>query len=290
MKESKGLIVLVSQYRFPEGDAGSVRFYNFALSLQRLGYKILVVGLGEVTDGEQEFQGVSYLSLRTPNRYGSYLFYTWRLKKVLTRLKKGRGNIEAIVCGFTMIDVLLFLKSYCRRHGIKLIKDVVEWYSPQQFKRGKMSYAYQMKDIENRVLVAPPVRVIAISRYLERYFISRGCVTGRIPIYFDVAKLPLRVGADDGILRLVYAGSPGKKDYLCFQISLILWKIKRLVLAVRTALADVMKASLALADVLAEKNANAAVKVFLAFFRLCLSGPVCAPVAFFPGIITIKPN
>ena len=92
MKESKGLIVLVSQYRFPEGDAGSVRFYNFALSLQRLGYKILVVGLGEVTDGEQEFQGVSYLSLRTPNRYGSYLFYTWRLKKVLTRLKKGRGN------------------------------------------------------------------------------------------------------------------------------------------------------------------------------------------------------
>ena len=218
MKESKGLIVLVSQYRFPEGDAGSVRFYNFALSLQRLGYKILVVGLGEVTDGEQEFQGVSYLSLRTPNRYGSYLFYTWRLKKVLTRLKKGRGNIEAIVCGFTMIDVLLFLKSYCRRHGIKLIKDVVEWYSPQQFKRGKMSYAYQMKDIENRVLVAPPVRVIAISRDLERYFISRGCVTGRIPIYFDVAKLPLRVGADDGILRLVYAGSPGKKDYLCLML------------------------------------------------------------------------
>lgn len=208
------LVVLVSQYRFPEGDAGSVRFYHFARTLQRLGYEVLVVGLGEVIDGVRDFKGVPYLSLRTTNRYGSYLLYTWRLKKVLTRLKKESGQIEAIVCGFTMIDVLLFLKSYCRRHGVKLIKDVVEWYSPHQFSHGKWSVIYQAMDIENGVLITPRVRVVAISRYLEQYFISRGCRTIRIPIYFDVSQLPKRQEHDDGILHLVYAGSPGKKDYL----------------------------------------------------------------------------
>lgn len=208
------LIVLVSQYRFPEGDAGSVRFYHFAVTLQRMGYDVLVVGMGETTIGEQCFQGVPYLSLRTENRYGSYLFYTWRLRRLFSRLKREERNIKAVVCGFTMIHVLTFLKRYCRSRQIPLIKDVVEWYSPQQFPRGKWSLSYRMKDLENRRVISPPVRVIAISRYLERYFLSKGCETSRIPIYFDVARMPMRVENDDDFLHLIYAGSPGKKDYL----------------------------------------------------------------------------
>lgn len=212
-------VVLVSQYRFPEGDAGSVRFYHFALTLQRLGYEVLVVGLGEVTEGTQLFRGIPYLSLRTPNRYASYLFYTWRLKRVLAQLTEGGRHIEAIVCGFTMIDVFLFLKSYCRRHGIKLVKDADEWYSPQQFTCGKWSITYQEKNIENRVLVSPPVRVVAISRYLANHFTARGCMTVRIPVYFDVSRLPLREPKDNAILHLAYAGSPGKKDYLYLMLN-----------------------------------------------------------------------
>lgn len=213
------LVVLVSQYRFPEGDAGSVRFYNFALTLQHLEYDVLVIGLGESTLGKQYFRGVPYLSLRSQNRYTSYLFYMCRLKKVLNQLEREGSHIEAIVCGYTMIDVLLFLKLYCRRYGIKLIKDVVEWYSPQQFTGRQLSLSYQMKNFENRVVVSPSVRVIAISRYLQRYFVSRGCVTGRIPIYFDVAQMPVRTGTDDGFLHLAYAGSPGRKDYLYLMLN-----------------------------------------------------------------------
>ena len=208
------LIVLVSQYRFPEGDAGSVRFYHFAVTLQRMGYDVLVVGMGETTIGEQCFQGVPYLSLRTEDRYGSYLFYTWRLRRLFSRLKREERNIKAVVCGFTMIHVLTFLKRYCRSRQIPLIKDVVEWYSPQQFSRGKWSLSYRMKDLENRRVISPPVRVIAISRYLERYFLSKGCETSRIPIYFDVARMPMRMADEDVALHLIYAGSPGKKDYL----------------------------------------------------------------------------
>ena len=71
-------------------------------------------------------------------------------------------------------------------------------------------------------------------------------------------------------------------------------------LADQIALADVMKASLALVDVqmkkivhalvLAEKIANAAARVRRVSFQLCWLGPVCVLVDFSPDIITIKPK
>lgn len=60
--------------------------------------------------------------------------------------------------------------------------------------------------------------VIAISSFLEHYYQQRGCAVLRVPPLIDMME-PARNAVEtpprgDGVLRLVYAGSPGKKDLL----------------------------------------------------------------------------
>ena len=67
--------------KYPEGDAGAVREHSFALILKELGYKPVVIGLGECTDfSTREYDGITYCSLRYPkndklSKAASYILY-----------------------------------------------------------------------------------------------------------------------------------------------------------------------------------------------------------------------
>lgn len=209
----KGEIILISGYKFPDGDAGSVRFFYFAKTLQRLGYDVLVVGYGPITDREECFKGVPYLSMRREGRYRSYLSLARRTRSFLEKRLKER-EIHSVIIGSSPINQYAAVIRFCSAHAITLIKDAVEWYSAKQFKRGIFAQTYIMKTVENRFLTRKPIRVIAISRYLETYFSSKGCPTERIPIYFDLKDFDQTRRGPDGKLRLIYAGSSGHKDYL----------------------------------------------------------------------------
>lgn len=209
-----GTVLLISQYKFPEGDAGAVRIYNMGISLQQLGYSVIVIGLGKgaASKIKKKFKGIPFYTLRSKNKWDTYLLYNFRLLGLLRTIKKS-NNIKAIILGTSLIDVFLFLKYYCALKNITFIKDVVEWYSPNQFKNGKFAIEYIQKNIENKYLIKKDVRVIAISKYLELYFTSKGCITTRIPIFFNTNEYNF-IKKPSSKLELIYAGSPGKKDYL----------------------------------------------------------------------------
>jgi len=202
-------IVIVSQCRFPEGDPGAVRMYNFAKTLVGLGYDVLVIGLGSIAKGFKRYKGIRYLSLRQSNPYDSYIGFSIRLIGFIKKLKR-KKNIHAIILGPTMINVFIDLKKYCNRNDILLIKDVTEWYSPSEFKLGKFSLSYLFNDIENRYVVDKSVRVISISTYLEHYFQNKNISTERIPIYFDQSEYKNKKETSASTLKLLYAGFPSK--------------------------------------------------------------------------------
>ena len=200
-------ILIVCQYRFPEGDAGSVRMYNFAKTLMSLGYRVLIIGMGPVRKGFQQYKGIRYLSLRQTNPYNSYFGFSSRLIDLIKRLRK-KWSLHTIILGTTSINVFTVLKKYCDRNDIVLIKDVVEWYSPSQFKWGRLSLSYFMKDIENRFIIDKTIRVISISTYLEKYFLNKQIHTERIPIYFDQSEYTKKKEESAQSLNLLFAGSP----------------------------------------------------------------------------------
>ena len=205
------MILIVSQYKFPDGDAGSVRYYGFARTIKDcLHQDVRVIGYGPITDGWMDFKGIPYLSLRTQNKWRSYIQFSANLIREIKRCQK----VSSIIVGNVDIFSLIRLKRYCRRNHIKLIDDVVEWYAAEQFSKGKWDYRYIMKNLENTKIIDNSMSVISISTYLHSYFSSKGIRSAYIPNYMVQSEYEDYKKQPSDKLFISYAGAPGKKDSL----------------------------------------------------------------------------
>lgn len=206
------MIILASEYKYPDGDAGSVRFHNFALTLKQLGYQPFIIGNGAITNNVGYNEGIPFLSLRKANRNIGYLTFSVRLIKHIEDLRKS-FSIESIIIGHPRLDLLILLKTYCNYHNIKLIIDVVEWFSPFQFKHGKYSWTYIENNLVNNYILRKNDNVIAISSFLANHFKKKHLVVEQIPIYLDQKSYNPKTKEFEKII-ITYAGQPGHKDFL----------------------------------------------------------------------------
>ena len=124
------------------------------------------------------------------------------------------GKPDLIYATYDDNRILRFLQRYAKKNRIPLLVDVCEWYSPCEFRLGKLSHVYLLNDWQNRFVLKKPARIVAISRYLEKHFVSRGLETLRIPDIIDIEAKDGSVACKDGPAQLIYAGSPGGKDSL----------------------------------------------------------------------------
>ncbi len=206
------MIIFVSQYRFPEGDAGSERTLYLAQAYQRLGFDVLVVAHGAKSKNGNH-KGVPYLSLRFfSNKMISRLLWYPRMKRQMKELEK-RG-IDAIIATNLDAKSLSFLKKWSLRRKIVFIYDAVEWYDPRQFKLGEKSKVYKSNNNLVTKFIDNDIRVIAISTFLNNYFLSKGIRSVNVPVIFNQQALPFQAKHPSDRLILQYAGSPGKKDSL----------------------------------------------------------------------------
>ena len=209
-------VLLITTDKYPNGDAGAVRHYSFAKLYKELGYEVTVVGLGNCTNYQLvTSDGISYISLRSAQntltaRVKNYVGFKSRLKRFLSNY----GNCEYIHVVSIPVNALFFIKKYAKKHNIKLIHDSVEWYSPEQFKNGRFSIPYIIKNKYNTKWIDKQFSVIAISSFLEKHFKSRGINTVRIPVIMNVSEMPCEKRTAEDKTVFLYAGSPGKKDYL----------------------------------------------------------------------------
>lgn len=213
------MIYILTNYKYPSGDAGSLRMHSFAQAFQRLGVDCKVIGYGTVSDCEQELDGIRYKSLRTPNKYLSYLTLPLRSIAAFSRLRK-KEDITHILLANVSVPTLILMKLYCRLNGIKVIYDVVEWYSASQFKNGKRNSKYLWKTFTNSYLIDKSVNVISISTFLHDYYRSKGISSVRIPIFFNQRQDYVITPKDDRTV-ITYAGQIGKKDFLWLMVKSI---------------------------------------------------------------------
>lgn len=207
-------ILLCSFYKFPEGDAGAIRHKTFSRMLQKLGHEVFVVGLGAHCRFEvNSFKEIQYTSLREAKsdfwgKVRSHLKYWRRLKRILDSYQP-----HVVLMDDMWLTCTLQLKRYCKKKHIRLIHDSVEWYSPEQFRWGKLSLGYIKKDMLNKRLIDKSCSVIAISQFLHRHFSKKGISSVNIPIVIAPEDLQSEK-ISDGLTHFTYAGQAGKKDYL----------------------------------------------------------------------------
>jgi glycosyltransferase involved in cell wall biosynthesis len=124
------------------------------------------------------------------------------------------NKIDTILMVDIPLNALFFIKRLAKKNNIKIIYDSVEWYSPEQFKLRRLTPEYILNDLYHRIFIDRSFKVTAISKYLENHFKSRKIETVRIPVIMDVKNFRFEKYTKKDKLTILYAGSPGKKDYL----------------------------------------------------------------------------
>lgn len=208
--------------RYPNGDAGAVRAHSIAKILSDSGYDVTVIGYGEYNGQKIDcYDGVKYTSMRLS---GSSFF-----SKVLSRLSHGSRTVKYIKKNFERVDLIVVdyvkiktyikLEKYAQKTGTRICHDSCEWFSAEEFSNGEKSPLYRYANRLNTQLINQPWEVISISSYLDEHFKSRGLKSVRLPVVMDVQSMEYKLPEDGDKRIFVYAGSPGKKDYLAEMIN-----------------------------------------------------------------------
>lgn len=229
MTEGKDWIAYVGPFPFPSGVAGSRRMLGVALSLADAGYRV-VVGSGEPSPRQITLLGggdpeasIGYIGLdESPAKGASILqkagriFWSWG-KRTVAWLEAQPAKPACVVLYGGSAQYMLRLLPWCRKSGVPLVVDVVEWYDARQMTGGRFGPFHLSAQWALRRLYPRADGVIAISRLLANHYSEAGVPVVRVPPTVDVYGTEPGTGSDranGAKLRLVYAGTPGKKDLL----------------------------------------------------------------------------
>lgn len=217
-------VFICAERRFPKIDASSNRIQYNAMALIACGYEVIVIGIGENKEDdyfEQDkvfrFGGVTYDNV-------GFLSNSRIKYAIATRKKLEKYNIQSTdKCiiytsnAFYGATIAKFMK---KRKIEKVAFDVVEWFQPFQYKFGKLDPRLWLYNYCFRYVYASGKNVIAISKKIEDYFISRKCKTLLLPIITDVNDYSFQpdLKSNNDVIQLIYPGNPDKKDDIALML------------------------------------------------------------------------
>ena len=215
-------IIYVGPFSFPDGGAAARRILGVSKSLLELGCQVQIASGQESKSHGQSitFEGLEVFSLgeRTAEhlpRHLKHMAYLTMGKKTISWLDSLPTKPYALILYSGYSPYLLQLIPWSRRNNVKLIFDAVEWYDPPTPWAWISPYQINI-ELAMRNLIPRVDHVFSISTFLHEHFSAKGCESLLMPPTLDVQALDTRVddSKESDYIKLVYAGSPGKKDLL----------------------------------------------------------------------------
>lgn len=218
-------IAIIGHFTFADDSAASLRVRGVAAALLQAGHRVTIVdhAAGGPVSGQPwrmdsldgtSFEGVSLDNYRDgkfgrgPAGFrGLFLGDTpagWLCER--------QERPDLIIVYGTHLGFLLRLQPLCKRLGIPIVLDVVEWYAAQDLPLGRFGPFALSNSIAMRWISQRADGVIAISRRLEQHYRKRGLPVLRLPPLFATTALQPKWSEEAGALSLCYAGSPGQKE------------------------------------------------------------------------------
>lgn len=211
-------IYICASAHFPHGDAGANRIQYIAKALQKASYDVMVLSCGQtpkdavLENGWFCYAGLPYRNLELTSAKKEKLLSGYLMVSLLKKCGVKKEDIVYLY-GSNSLYISPIL-SFCKRHHIKTVIDVVEWHQPFQ-------YAKQEKDIRYRsanktfVKLAPKTNgIVSISHCIADYYQKIQCNTDVFPVIVDANSIPFDSSkkAKEEIVHLIYPGNPLYKD------------------------------------------------------------------------------
>lgn len=211
-------IIYIGGFELPDKNAAAHRVVGNAKALRELGYNVVFIDFNKECNTDIEnTRDVCFGFEKWSMQYDYRRFISTRdLKKVLQHYSKIKYIIAYNYPSISLSQII----SFAKKEKIKVIADVTEWYGGlgnntiARVIKGMDSY-YRMNILQKKV-----DGVIAISSYLRDYY-DKHVRTVVIPPLVDTKEKKWSDDSpvEDGKIRLVYAGTPGKhKDKINYVI------------------------------------------------------------------------
>lgn len=226
-------IVIAGNFLFPFGGASASRIRHFARGLSELGISVHVISEHVIddrpeditNDGSRCYKGIKYKSANgyktgyTHNKtiLDSMLWYRRWLQGIHETTKEIKQLIES-----EKVDVLLQyttnyiamhpFDSYCKRKGILLIRDIVEWPVCNFFKGGALHPLYWDNQLGVRKSMIHSDGIIGISKFLTERYRGQKIPALTIPAIIEIpSDIPEYTPIKDEF-NLVYLGALAHRD------------------------------------------------------------------------------
>jgi len=216
-------------FRFPNGDAAASRILNNARLLRDLGQEVMIVSFGGKPRAEDkqgldyEYDGIKYINTNDIDTHSfkeRVLRYIAPAPNAMKIISEHAEEYDGIISYNPTAPLNLRLKSLCHRFGLNYIIDLTEWPASNEFYGGKLSPIYWQSEYNFRRIQRRIENHIPISTYLRDYYRESNNIL--LPPLVDVNDKKwneLTVIEDSRIekfegVRLVFAGTPAKKDLL----------------------------------------------------------------------------
>ncbi|MHA8051673.1 glycosyltransferase [Aquirufa sp. ROCK-SH2] len=221
-------IIYTGSFRFPAVDASSERVLNNARILSELGYEVIFYSFGgpvlsqNLEDSDfGYYQGFKYVVTNDLDIVERNLF-----SRIINFLIRGTNAFKLIFSSSIKPDIIitynpsfyfsLRILKFCRKRKIQLISDLTEWYDPNEFLGGKYGLPYLLYGINMKIIQKLVRNKIVISSFLDSYYRNSNNII--LPPLLDPADEKWSIKEQvlptfDGV-RIIYAGTPTKKDLL----------------------------------------------------------------------------
>ena len=218
----------VGPFLFPWGQPGSRRVFGIASALAEAGERV-IVGAGQWGAPGffpiQDSNGIEFCNLGdlpspdAPTYKKVFQLFYKSGEKTVKWLKSMPSLPKCVIVYGAGAPYIYRVNKWCKSQGIPVVADVVEWYDSSHMTGGFFGPFHVSAKLAMHYYFPRCSGIFVISELLQRYYQKRSKASViRVPPITDVVGEPVgedRYHQKNEKIKLVYAGTPGKKDLLC---------------------------------------------------------------------------
>lgn len=210
-------VLYIGGFCMPDGNAAAQRVLGIAKLFKECGYDTRFVGLSRSITNLYEIGTIDcfqFINYKYPSSGIDWIKYLCGIGSPIKEIETFKPDI-VILYDHPSIAIERIYK-FCKKHKIKVLADVTEWYGAN----GNFVHKIIKKYDTHRRMTKSHVKLdglISISSYLYDYYNRLNIPQIKLPPLVDImqSKWHSKVNVNNDCLRFVYAGSPGKsKDRL----------------------------------------------------------------------------